>query len=122
VEALSKCPNTDVFFAVLLPGDKVKSGGVRRVNDCRGVVGILTGIVGEDGERVVVGGAGAGIPCDDARLKNGIEVGVNRLCVDCLLLGLLGAGRSATSVATEPGACCPLLDAVPGRLSFSEDC
>lgn len=80
MEALSNCPNTDVFFAVLLPGDKVKSGGVRRVNDCRGVVGILTGIVGEDGERVVVGGA----PCVDARLKNGIEVGVNRLCVECL--------------------------------------
>ena len=69
---------------MLLPGDKVKSGGVRRVNDCRGVVGILTGIVGEDGERVVEGGAGGDITCVDARLKNGIEVGVNRLCVECL--------------------------------------
>ena len=109
---------------MLLPGDEVKSGGVRRVNDCRGVVDTLVtmGIVGEDGESVVVGGAGTGIPCADTRLKNGIEVGVNRLCVDCLLLGLLGAGRGAASVAAEPGAWCPLLDPVPGRLSISADC
>lgn len=125
VEALSKFPNTDVFFAVLLPGDEVRSGGVRRVNDCIGVVGtfVTMGIVGEDGESVVVGGAGAGIPCVEARLKNGIDVGVNRLCVEFFLLGLLGAGRGAESVVAELSACCPpALDAVPGRLSFSGDC
>lgn len=119
---MSKFPNTDVFFAVLLPGDEVKSGGVRRVNDCIGVVGtfVTTGIVGEDGESVVVGRAGACIPCVEARLKNGIDVGVNRLCVECLLLGLFEAGRGAESVAAELGAWCPpALDAVPGRL---EDC